>query len=304
MTMEVSAEERRKFRLDTMKKRRAAAATTSEDAAATALKKLKTMAAEADVVAATVVAPDSNTGRRSKTATNEVVPIPKRKVDTQVRYDPPPNTNMSDDELKEWRKEQRRIRNRDSAAASRARTKDRISELEAQNELLEDTMDELCSKHSKECTAYQLKIQQLEALLLLRQAPGPQGEKVADQEQQGQGATRQECINLVSSSVSSSEGEDGDENQVGKNQVSPPSSPVLSAMMTQGTNVKAAEVGKILSKMKESVQDLARQVEDHQVQHTQPQQQQQQESPSLQLSLSSQHSRQHITEMISRTACV
>lgn len=43
-----------------------------------------------------------------------------------------PGVPMTKDELKAWRKEARRVRNRESAAASRKRNKERIDELEAE----------------------------------------------------------------------------------------------------------------------------------------------------------------------------
>ena len=56
---------------------------------------------------------------------------PKRKVKTNIRYDP--DVPMSKEETAAWRREARRVRNRESAAASRQKTKTRIEELE--NEL-------------------------------------------------------------------------------------------------------------------------------------------------------------------------
>lgn len=47
---------------------------------------------------------------------------------TQIRYDP--DVPMSKDQLAAWRREARRVRNRESAAASRQRIRNRISELE------------------------------------------------------------------------------------------------------------------------------------------------------------------------------
>lgn len=54
----------------------------------------------------------------------------KRKVNssTQMRYEP--KIPMSKDEASAWRREQRRVRNRESAAASRAKIRGRIGELE------------------------------------------------------------------------------------------------------------------------------------------------------------------------------
>ena len=50
----------------------------------------------------------------------------------QNYYAPPDLASMTKDELSEWRKEQRRRRNRESAAASRAKNKERIEELEGE----------------------------------------------------------------------------------------------------------------------------------------------------------------------------
>mmetsp|Transcript_18519 Transcript_18519/g.25673 ORF Transcript_18519/g.25673 Transcript_18519/m.25673 type:complete len:192 (+) Transcript_18519:88-663(+) len=47
---------------------------------------------------------------------------------TQIRYDP--DVPMSKEQLAAWRREARRVRNRESAAASRQRIRDRIGELE------------------------------------------------------------------------------------------------------------------------------------------------------------------------------
>ena len=47
---------------------------------------------------------------------------------TQVRYDP--DTPMDKEQLAAWRREARRVRNRESAAASRQRIRNRINELE------------------------------------------------------------------------------------------------------------------------------------------------------------------------------
>ncbi len=48
----------------------------------------------------------------------------------QARYEP--GVPMSRDQLTAWRKEARRVRNRESAAASRKRTRERIEELESE----------------------------------------------------------------------------------------------------------------------------------------------------------------------------
>lgn len=71
-------------------------------------------------------------------------------IKRQARYDP--GVNMTRDELTVWRKEARRVRNRESAAASRARTREKIDELE----------DKLTALGSKYSTALK-RIAELEA---------------------------------------------------------------------------------------------------------------------------------------------
>jgi hypothetical protein len=69
-------------------------------------------------------------------ADSDTLPPKKRKVSkkeskkTQVRYDP--EVPMDKEQLAAWRKEARRVRNRESAAASRQRIRDRINELEGE----------------------------------------------------------------------------------------------------------------------------------------------------------------------------
>lgn len=56
-------------------------------------------------------------------------------IKQQHRY--VPGVTMTRDELKAWRKEARRVRNRESAAASRKRNRERISELEVEVDVLQ-----------------------------------------------------------------------------------------------------------------------------------------------------------------------
>jgi len=56
----------------------------------------------------------------------------KGKKKTQIRYDP--DVPMTKEQLAAWRREARRVRNRESAAASRQRIRNRISELEVELE--------------------------------------------------------------------------------------------------------------------------------------------------------------------------
>ena len=64
----------------------------------------------------------------SSTGSNSNAGDANKKKKTQIRYDP--EVPMSKDQLAAWRREARRVRNRESAAASRQRIRNRISELE------------------------------------------------------------------------------------------------------------------------------------------------------------------------------
>jgi hypothetical protein len=85
---------------------------------------------------------DSDTGsQRSDGDEPQIDPITLKPkplitgIKRQHRYDP--GVRMSRDELKAWRKEARRVRNRESAAASRKRNRERISELEVEVDALQ-----------------------------------------------------------------------------------------------------------------------------------------------------------------------
>jgi hypothetical protein len=67
-----------------------------------------------------------------------------RGIKKQARY--VPGVAMSKDELKNWRKEARRVRNRESAAASRNRTRQRIDELEGEVAILKSKYSEALQK--------------------------------------------------------------------------------------------------------------------------------------------------------------
>mmetsp|Transcript_17261 Transcript_17261/g.37780 ORF Transcript_17261/g.37780 Transcript_17261/m.37780 type:complete len:244 (+) Transcript_17261:166-897(+) len=67
---------------------------------------------------------DSSARKNCKKDTNCLANSKK----TQIRYDP--DVPMNKDQLAAWRREARRVRNRESAAASRQRIRNRISELE------------------------------------------------------------------------------------------------------------------------------------------------------------------------------
>lgn len=58
--------------------------------------------------------------------------VTTKKGKTQIQYDP--GVPMSKEQLAAWRREARRVRNRESAAASRQKIRDRIDELEGEVE--------------------------------------------------------------------------------------------------------------------------------------------------------------------------
>nr|BAK53450.1 bZIP transcription factor [Phaeodactylum tricornutum] len=76
-------------------------------------------------------------GASSDSVSSSSPPTKKSKEDpgdnskkTQIRYDP--DVPMPKDQLAAWRREARRVRNRESAAASRAKIRCRITELETE----------------------------------------------------------------------------------------------------------------------------------------------------------------------------
>jgi len=69
-----------------------------------------------------VEAVDTPAGRKNQLTT--------KKGKTQIQYDP--GVPMSKEQLASWRREARRVRNRESAAASRQKIRDRIKELEGE----------------------------------------------------------------------------------------------------------------------------------------------------------------------------
>jgi len=71
----------------------------------------------------------------------------RRKANTQKRYDP--EVPMSKEEAKAWRAAARRVRNRESAAASREKTRSRIAELEGEVEAWKTKYYELLEQMQK-----------------------------------------------------------------------------------------------------------------------------------------------------------
>lgn len=61
-----------------------------------------------------------------------------RKCKKQARYDPEEPTGMTRSQVSEWRREARRVRNRESAAASRQKTSHKIDQLENEVSILQE----------------------------------------------------------------------------------------------------------------------------------------------------------------------
>mmetsp|Transcript_29047 Transcript_29047/g.54571 ORF Transcript_29047/g.54571 Transcript_29047/m.54571 type:complete len:207 (-) Transcript_29047:1855-2475(-) len=93
------------------------------------------------------------------------------KKKTQIRYDP--DVPMNKDQLAAWRREARRVRNRESAAASRQRIRNRIAELE--------------EEVGQWKTKYAQAVQRLEALeaVIANQEPGGAGASAAAAAEEG-----------------------------------------------------------------------------------------------------------------------
>ena len=71
---------------------------------------------------------DEDCNKKTKVQKSRSQHVDSAKKKTQIRYDP--DVPMSKEQLAAWRREARRVRNRESAAASRHRIKSRITELE------------------------------------------------------------------------------------------------------------------------------------------------------------------------------
>lgn len=95
---------------------------------------------------------------------------------TQIRYDP--DVPMNKDQLAAWRREARRVRNRESAAASRQRIRNRISELE-------DEVGEWKAKYSN-------AIQRLEALEKYLSSPNNNNDNGGGEQHQPQPQEQQQ----------------------------------------------------------------------------------------------------------------
>lgn len=78
-----------------------------------------------------VPCPATHSSKNDEEAEKEESPKPiARRINKYNRYEP--GVSMNKEELKKWRKEARRVRNRESAAASRNKTRERIMELESE----------------------------------------------------------------------------------------------------------------------------------------------------------------------------
>jgi len=86
----------------------------------------------------------TNTTKSGKTTKSTARGGKGKKVRTQMRYDP--DVPMTKEEAAIWRREARRVRNRESAAASRRKIRERIEELESEVELWKSKYEEAIQK--------------------------------------------------------------------------------------------------------------------------------------------------------------
>lgn len=94
---------------------------------------------------------DQPTGFRKKAAQPKAAAKKEYKSDgsldgkkTQIQYNP--DVPMTKEQLTAWRREMRRVRNRESAAASRRKVRDRIQELEEEVKCWKDRYDEVMAR--------------------------------------------------------------------------------------------------------------------------------------------------------------
>jgi hypothetical protein len=100
--------------------------------ASTSTTKKPRLATEEELV---VVDPVSSASTSDKKNSNEKPKPHITGIKKQSRYDP--GVPMNRQELREWRKEARKVRNRQSAAESRKRNRERITELEGEVDVLQ-----------------------------------------------------------------------------------------------------------------------------------------------------------------------
>eukprot|EP00536_Pseudo-nitzschia_multiseries_P003015 jgi/Psemu1/318055/estExt_fgenesh1_pm.C_430008 len=94
--------------------------------------------------ASIVSASDSDTPTRNTTASKKKIATKKK---PQMKYDP--DVPMSKEEAAAWRREQRRKRNRESAALSRQRQRDRIGDLEIEVDQWKNKVESIMERIKK-----------------------------------------------------------------------------------------------------------------------------------------------------------
>ena len=119
-----------------------------------ALPPLQPAAGSTAAVSAAAAAPAPATGFRKKTpksasakptATKKTIDAKNKKA--QITYNP--DIPMTKEQLTAWRREMRRVRNRESAAASRRKVRDRIEELEEEVQVWKKRYHEVMAKLGK-----------------------------------------------------------------------------------------------------------------------------------------------------------
>ncbi|KAL3797754.1 hypothetical protein ACHAW5_007541 [Stephanodiscus triporus] len=129
----------------------AAAAASVPDPMADAADEIPASTSAVAATAAAVAAAAVPTGFRKKAATKKATaaksPTPddgNKSRKTQITYNP--DITMTKEQLTAWRREMRRVRNRESAAASRRKVRDRIDELEDEVEIWKRRYQEVMAR--------------------------------------------------------------------------------------------------------------------------------------------------------------
>jgi len=126
----------------------------------------------------------SSKKRRVSDPTQPSQPPPKKKSplynQPQNRYAPPAVSSMSRDELSQWRKDQRRRRNRESAASSRIKNNLRVEKLEGER----DCYKLRCEQLEVQMKEMQHQIARLEQMAAANGGPAVTFEELTSDSQQ------------------------------------------------------------------------------------------------------------------------
>jgi phage terminase small subunit len=134
----------RKHRMAMRNRQRTVSSSSAEDETGGKSNKRPRIALEAETEPMTVSSSDTVDASSKSTPEDILEAVKKKKphitgIKRQSRYDP--GVEMTKEELKAWRKEARRVRNRESAAASRKKNREAIDILEAEVNAIQSKYD-------------------------------------------------------------------------------------------------------------------------------------------------------------------